>query len=335
LEMKLLFFVSFLFSTVLAVIKVNPANQFLVDELGRVRLFHGVNAVYKLPPWHPHTSGFDPINSLSEIDAQNLQNWGFNMVRLGVMWPGVEPAKGYYNMTYINIMQEIVQTLANYGIYTLIDFHQDVLNRRFCGEGIPDWAVYNDLITLPFALPVAEVFEVDNNDYPPLEKCLEHIFGLYYFSQKCSNAFQNFYDNTNGAQDRFAAYWDLLSQVFNSTESVLGYELINEPWAGDIYAEPELLEPGMADEINLQPLYTRLHETIRQNDNEHLIFFEKALSGISLQVDLLKALVVLSITIDKYIAIMYIVERIVLEMLRTFSNVNSWKIFQSCLISMI
>ena len=30
---------------------------------------------------------------------------------------------------------------GSYGIYTLLDMHQDVLSDKFCGEGIPDWAV--------------------------------------------------------------------------------------------------------------------------------------------------------------------------------------------------
>ena len=30
---------------------------------------------------------------------------------------------------------------AKYGIYTLLDAHQDDLSQKFCGEGIPDWAV--------------------------------------------------------------------------------------------------------------------------------------------------------------------------------------------------
>lgn len=28
-----------------------------------------------------------------------------------------------------------------YGIYTLLDMHQDVFSGKFCGEGVPDWAV--------------------------------------------------------------------------------------------------------------------------------------------------------------------------------------------------
>ena len=34
-----------------------------------------------------------------------------------------------------------VHRAAKYGIYTLLDAHQDVLSEKFCGEGIPDWAV--------------------------------------------------------------------------------------------------------------------------------------------------------------------------------------------------
>lgn len=32
---------------------------------------------------------------------------------------------------------------AQYNISILLDAHQDVLSRLFCGEGIPEWAVTN------------------------------------------------------------------------------------------------------------------------------------------------------------------------------------------------
>ena len=34
--------------------------------------------------------------------------------------------------------------LARHGIFTLLDFHQDLYNERFQGEGWPDWAVADD-----------------------------------------------------------------------------------------------------------------------------------------------------------------------------------------------
>ena len=63
------------------------------------------------------------------------------MIRLGVMWPGVEPIKGYMNQTYLQVMRNLTINLGAAGIYVLVDAHQDLLSRYFCGEGIPDWAV--------------------------------------------------------------------------------------------------------------------------------------------------------------------------------------------------
>ena len=67
------------------IIKINPTTNQFIDNNGRTRIFHGVNAVYKLPPYVPDTDKFDAANSLNEQDAINLKNWGFNIVRLGVM----------------------------------------------------------------------------------------------------------------------------------------------------------------------------------------------------------------------------------------------------------
>lgn len=62
--------------------------------------------------------------SFSEKDCDDLMSWGINMVRLGVMWPGVEPQLGQYNATYLQQMVQLVNWLGQRGIYTLIDFHQ-------------------------------------------------------------------------------------------------------------------------------------------------------------------------------------------------------------------
>ena len=63
------------------------------------------------------------------------------------MWPGVVPEQGVVNQTYIDVMKSIVQNLGSKGIYTilgnhifksflLLDAHQDVISRKFCGEGL-------------------------------------------------------------------------------------------------------------------------------------------------------------------------------------------------------
>jgi endoglycosylceramidase len=46
-----------------------------------------------------------------------------NVIRLGVMWPGVEPKRGEYDEKYLETMKWIVDKSAEYGIYTMVDFH--------------------------------------------------------------------------------------------------------------------------------------------------------------------------------------------------------------------
>eukprot|EP00729_Bicosta_minor_P007519 gene7519-31562_t len=53
-------------------------------------------------------------------------------------------------------MNVIVALFAKYGIYTILDLHQDVLSPRICGEGAPMWvnATQEALGGLPFPLPL-------------------------------------------------------------------------------------------------------------------------------------------------------------------------------------
>lgn len=51
-------------------IAVDPQSGQFVDPEGRVRIFHGVNAVYKLEPWYPSNGAFDPTLSLNDQDMQ-------------------------------------------------------------------------------------------------------------------------------------------------------------------------------------------------------------------------------------------------------------------------
>ena len=45
---------------------------------------------------------------------------------------------------YMTRLEDTISLLARYGIYSLIDMHQDVYNEAFGGEGAPNWAVCTD-----------------------------------------------------------------------------------------------------------------------------------------------------------------------------------------------
>ena len=46
-----------------------------------------------------------------------------NHVRLGVMWEAVETSIGVYNTTYLDEVETLINSLGNYGIYTMVDMH--------------------------------------------------------------------------------------------------------------------------------------------------------------------------------------------------------------------
>ena len=55
----------------------------------------------------------------------------------GVHWAGVEPVRGQYNQTYLDIMNGIIKRFQDNDIYTLVDQHQDVWAAQICGHGAP------------------------------------------------------------------------------------------------------------------------------------------------------------------------------------------------------
>jgi endoglycosylceramidase len=62
-----------------------------------------VNVVVKGPPWIPKRDSYDYLTSFMKDDMQLLQDCGLNVIRLGMMWPGVEPVKGKAN-TLLNVV---------------------------------------------------------------------------------------------------------------------------------------------------------------------------------------------------------------------------------------
>lgn len=106
---------------------IKTRGKWFVDDQDRAITFRGINAVMKKFPWVPNQPDIDMTNATQVL---NLKKWGFNVVRLGVMWAGVMPARDVINQTYINEILGIVDLLAENGIYAIIDLHQDMLSSK-------------------------------------------------------------------------------------------------------------------------------------------------------------------------------------------------------------
>jgi len=170
----------------------SPGGPYLYDSQGRVVILHGVNVVYKHAPYIAYPDAGKPWN-LSAKDAAMMRSLGFNVVRLGLEWQGLEPGSGGPNqpkvctpgtpgdphefnravaLRYLTHVRAAVALLARYGIYTLLDMHQDVYNKNFRGEGAPDWAVCTNNV------PIVPKGGRWSNNYsnPTLQTAVQHFW---------------------------------------------------------------------------------------------------------------------------------------------------------------
>ena len=261
---------------------IDPEDRAIRDNLDRHVLLHGVNVIYKIAPYIPDDQVFDSQTSLTDQDIDDLVNWGFNFVRLGVMWEAVETAPGVYNDTYLDEIDKLITKLGDKGLYTLVDSHQDVLARQVCGEGMPNFyareVISNGAYCVsshadPFLGPVMRMFGVcksisdygfryDSDGLPLIEDCQKNSFFIYYTSPESFTLFRAFYNNDFGIQDKYVDFWKHTADRLSGNKYVAGFDPFNEPlpsWTSIINMLYELY-PGSMDQHELTPMYERLYE---------------------------------------------------------------------------
>ena len=282
----------------------------IVDAQGRTRLFHGVNAVEKLPPYLPSSNATGGA-ALNDDDLEALAGWGFNVVRLGVLWRATMPSgPGEVNATYLEEVRSLVGRLHARGIYTLVDMHQDVLSGFTCGEGIPDWAFSRALELVGFnasadrenprrfpkPLPYDDVDPDPATGKPPLEACQTHGFFTYYLTYESEAAWHALYSEPE-MWGYFGDHWAAVAGALAGEPGLLGFEMLNEPWPARGAAATDednddnndnakaahpsaSANPGSAssptppgvlsDAATLQPMYEALYSRVRASEAEAL-----------------------------------------------------------------
>jgi endoglycosylceramidase len=228
------------------------AGRWVVDRSGRVLVLHGLNMVSKLPPYLPSATGF------GADDAAFLARNGFNVVRLGVIYAGVESSPGVYDDAYLKSIARTVRVLSARGIYTLLDFHQDQYNERFHGEGFPAWAVQDD------GLPNSPDLGFPGNylGMPAVQHAFDHLWA----------------DSPGpggvGLQERYAAAWGHVARRFTRADRVVGYDLFNEPWPGTTWASCVSPQGCPAFDAQLGAMQAKSIKAIRAGDRRHLVWYE-------------------------------------------------------------
>ena len=181
------------------------------DTEGRAVVLRGVNlaGAHKMSPY---TDTFTPA------DYERLHAWGFRTLRFLVPWASIEPTPGAYNDAHLDWVRERMQWAHAAGLNVVLDMHQDVWSVATCGDGAPEWAVRTDGI--------------------PMRPCVSP-WSFNYLQPAVVRAFDNFWLHDRGAhadlQDRFAALWRTVAERFRDHPAVLGYDVLNEPFAGSLF----------------------------------------------------------------------------------------------------
>ncbi|TME47538.1 MAG: hypothetical protein E6I60_14190, partial [Chloroflexi bacterium] len=96
---------------------LRTSNGQIVDSSGRKVLLRGFNddALVSYPK--------DPPAPLDEMDATLMQQAGFDVVRLGIDWAQLEPARGRIDQAYLDRVAGAVSILNRHGLYVIFDMH--------------------------------------------------------------------------------------------------------------------------------------------------------------------------------------------------------------------
>ncbi|MEB3032502.1 cellulase family glycosylhydrolase [[Mycobacterium] nativiensis] len=229
---------------------LSTSGSWITDSDGRVVVLHGLNQVYKIAPYEPSAGGFD------NDDAAFLAASGFNAVRVGVLWAGVEPQPGVIDYDYLASINQTVQTLANHGIVSIIDFHQDFYSASFGGDGAPDWAV------LTGGLPNPDVGDIGTYLINPAQL---HAWDAFWGNAKAEDGI--------GLVNHYARMTEAVANYFAGDPNVGGYNLINEPWPGSPWLSSFFGNPQF-DAQQLTPFYNQVASAIRAVDPNTPVIFE-------------------------------------------------------------
>ncbi len=205
---------------------ISICGQRFVDPQGRHVILHGINVVNKNP-----ADGYF-FDSGPELFAA-LREWGFNVVRFGVIWDGLEPQPGVYDEAYLKRLDRQIAWAKSAGLLVFLDMHQDLYSVLYA-DGAPAWATLTD------GAPHLDLGGVWSD--------------AYFTSMAVQTALDHFWSNTPapdglGLQDHYARMWAHLAQRYADEPTVIGYDIMNEPFPGSAGAQAQAAMFARAGEL--------------------------------------------------------------------------------------
>ncbi len=243
-----------------------PKGRFFKGEDGRVVFLRGSSIAARTSQTFAEL-GFD------ERNAQLLSAMGVNVMRVGVNWANLEPQPNLFDDGYIDSVADAIKILAKYGIYSIVDFHQDQFSQApGYGNGAPEWATMKRGTTTPEC-------GFPQNVLAPITDCRTDI------NEAAASFWRNEVIAGEKAWDHFA---NMLNHVVTRLKPlgpcILGYEVYNEPHPGmpwpDCFQDPTLYYPVIGcktfETTQLAVFYKAMIPVIQAADPNAIVFYEPA-----------------------------------------------------------
>ena len=88
--------------------------------------------------------------------------------------------------------------------------------------------------------------------WPLKGNCSSRNWMANELTEAAATAYQDIFDNNHGMRDDLVGFWTKSAEFWKDEPGVVGFELINEPFAGNVYKDPLLFLPAVAGSLNLQ-----------------------------------------------------------------------------------
>jgi hypothetical protein len=195
------------------------------------------------------------------LNAKQVKEWGFNVVRLVINWDQLEPLTpvilpdGTYhhqwNKKYLDALDNAVTAVSKNHIAVILDMHQfgwsyafkNVSNPQnlICGgSGIPSWLYPNPKKFNSRQANCEFITGIKDPDMP-----IDPVVG-------------------------FGDVWQFIAERYKNNPSVVAADILNEPWVGDS-------DVCSAKDLKLDIFYTRIGNIIRRANPGLLLIFEDRL----------------------------------------------------------
>ena len=207
---------------------------YLLDDQGRVIIHRGMN-VTGAAKW---TEGYVP--ELSDESLALMVANGATFARVLTFWDAVEPQEAAYDTDYLARLDDFLGRLDEAGLSVMLDMHQDLWGVGFGADGAPEWA--------------CDSANYDSYDPP------EGSWYLGYLTDEVQACFDDYWADPD-LQERFAQAWAQVAAVGMGHPSVVGYDVLNEPFWGTSTQDE-------FEEVLLPAFYERVLAAIRGVDSD-------------------------------------------------------------------